>query len=154
VENKLKTMPDEQSCAYCTYGDYVFPAELSKLVSDTANLVNSGKTKEAATLLKQAIENHPELVDLQNLRAEVILQTGGIREARQILANILKRWPGNWQALNNLAVLEMHDRKYRSALDLFRQILAVDPNNRTVLENLRSLRERITLASMAAETQA
>jgi len=147
IEERLKCTPEEQQSAYCTYGDYLLPADLADDIKETALLNHTGRAEVASAILLNALTKHPEIPDLHNIYAETLVQSGHTTQARQVIERILHQWPENWQALNNLAVLETYDHKYRNALELFKKVLEINPGNKNARKNLLALKEQITAAS-------
>jgi radical SAM protein with 4Fe4S-binding SPASM domain len=143
VEERLKGMPREQECSYCTYGEYFFPADLADDIQETAKLISNGEAQAAASILAKAINRHPDLADLHNLYAETLVHGGRVAEAHRVLNGVLEEWPDNWQALNNLSVLATGQRRYADALELLKKVLARDPANTYARKNLVRLKEMV-----------
>jgi GT2 family glycosyltransferase/tetratricopeptide (TPR) repeat protein len=62
-----------------------------------------------------------------------LIQGNRLREARQMLMNILRDAPSSVEAMNELATVEVLEGKYESGLDLIEEILLVDPEEKNAL---------------------
>ncbi|MGD0842939.1 MAG: radical SAM protein [Geobacteraceae bacterium] len=153
VEERLKGMPREQECSYCTYGEYLFPADLADDIQEMARHLNNGEAQAAAAILAKAINRHPDLADLYNLYAETLVHDDRLAEAHRVLHGILEEWPDNWQALNNLSVLATNERRYADALELLKKVLARNPANTYARNNLSRLKEMIVMEERESRQQ-
>jgi ADP-heptose:LPS heptosyltransferase len=103
---------------------------------------------EELETLKNNINNQNQETTIGSLRtitralttAEEAIGNNDLVEGRNLLATILESEPGNLFALNNLAVVEILEDNFESALSLINKVLKTDPDNQIAIGNLKILR--------------
>jgi len=95
-----------------------------------------GSTLEYQLQLKQqVIEN-----------AESLMKQNRCADARAILESVVQFDGYSLAALNDLAVLDLLEKRHEEALERIRRVLALDPRNATARQNLEYLRQELNLA--------
>jgi glycosyltransferase involved in cell wall biosynthesis len=90
--------------------------------------------------LSASLENQADLVQQKTLHALLVRAEQGIESqntaaAREILRQIVSAFPGNVDALNDLAIVEIMEQRMPAALALLKQILVLQPDNEIAREN-------------------
>ena len=96
---------------------------------------------KAVLAADEAVQKHPESLDLLNLKAKLKVQTGNIQEGKKIFLGIIKRSPGHVDALNNLGVIEFHEGNLNSAIEFLKDALLLDPANESAIFNLSHIQK-------------
>jgi len=104
--------------------------------------------KESLKLLEHVLTLSPTLLEARLGLASTLYQTGDAERSKRIYEEILKQYPNDKRALNDLAwVLQEHDHNYSKALELANQGLSPDPNDAHLLDTrgtiLANLPERL-----------
>ncbi len=81
----------------------------------------------------KAVKRQQTPTDIE--KAEQFLQDGDLINSRKILERILKQRPGDINALNNLAVLEIKENNFELAAKLLEKVFLLDPNNELAVNN-------------------
>jgi O-methyltransferase len=108
-------------------------------INDIKSLFEAKNFVEAELVIKQALEQHPNMPELLNLLAETKLHLGEREAAKQILLDIIAQWPNHKDALNNLAVVLSYEMKFDSAIQLLQDVLQLYPSCPIAYENLEFL---------------
>jgi|WetSurMetagenome_2_1015567.scaffolds.fasta_scaffold20250_2 tetratricopeptide (TPR) repeat protein len=76
-------------------------------------------------------------------KAQLLIQTEQYEQARRILMIIIRDNPNCTEALNDLAVVEIMEGKYQSGLELFGEVIKIDPKNEDALNNIEYVKDQI-----------
>ncbi|MFN3531101.1 MAG: hypothetical protein ACK41Q_01085 [Candidatus Brocadia sp.] len=66
-----------------------------------------------------------------------------IGEEKRILLELIKCSPDNIEVLNNLGIASLYEGNLNSALEFFKYVLILDPDNKIAQENLFHLKEKM-----------
>jgi hypothetical protein len=85
-------------------------------------------------------QNQEDLVQQKTLhallvRAEGCIESQNTAAAREVLRQIVSAFPGNVDALNDMAIVEIMEQRIPAALALLKQILLLQPDNEIAREN-------------------
>ncbi len=119
------------------------PKAVEEAFEKASSLRDTGKIEEAMAVLDDAVEKDGQFPDLMNLKAELNLQTGNLEAAKEILWGAIMKFPFNVQLLNNVAVIEIMQRRYDSALALLHRTLEIEPGNEAALVNVRYIENEL-----------
>jgi tetratricopeptide (TPR) repeat protein len=108
-------------------------------------LVEAGLTEDAAEEIDRLLVDDPRSVRLRWLRARVDLQEGRTRSAAARLRSLLRDVPHDRGVMTDLAAAEAREGGWATALALYAEILAADPDNDDVRAAYRDI--RVTRAS-------
>ncbi len=124
------------------------PKELPQEVVDAASaskeLRKAGKIEEALKRVEKAMEDNPGFPDLMNLKGEIEIELGQLDRARATLFGIITLFPFHTDTMNNIAVIEILQKRYDSAIGVLKRLLEVDPKNETALSNLLFIERELT----------
>ncbi len=81
--------------------------------------------------------------DARLIIAKSLIDQQRFLPAKELLLEVLKSNPHSTIALNNLAFIDIMDRRYGSGLDRFEDIFTIDPWNETAIYNLNALHEQL-----------
>lgn len=116
-----------------------------KEIENINGLLESGKFKEADSVLEHAIEKYPNSIDLLNLQAMIKIYMGDKEGAKVILFDLIGRWPTQYAAYNNLAIIFWESGDFDNAMKYFEETLKVSNYNRAAVfaygEMLTSLKK-------------
>ncbi|UWU83321.1 tetratricopeptide repeat protein [Bradyrhizobium yuanmingense] len=87
--------------------------------------------------LRDALKQRPNNVDAAIPLARALLMRESPDEALEVLDNILLAAPGDLRALNAKGVVLDHEGRHHEAQTLYRQALAIDPENPMLSNNLK-----------------
>ncbi|MDA9496249.1 tetratricopeptide repeat protein [Bradyrhizobium sp. CCBAU 11357] len=87
--------------------------------------------------LRDALKQRPDNVDAAIPLARALLMRESPDEALEVLDNILLAAPGDLRALNAKGVVLDHEGRHHEAQTLYRQALAIDPENPMLSNNLK-----------------
>ena len=94
-----------------------------------------GEDEEAKTALKHAEDQFPISAGLANIKGEMEVERGDLNGAVQRFTDIIKKWPYDWEAYNNLGTVLHMEGDIAKALELFETAGKLDPQNSLVLSN-------------------
>lgn len=77
------------------------------------------------------------------VKAQSFIQTEQYQQARRLLLQIIRDNPNCTEALNDLAVVEVIEGKYQSGLELFQEVIQIDPTNEDALSNIEYVKNKI-----------
>ncbi|MCL5267390.1 MAG: tetratricopeptide repeat protein [Bacteroidetes bacterium] len=123
------------------------PAAVAAALEEAKAMRDAGRFDESLSVLERAIDENAHFPDLMVLKAELYVQAGRIEEAKEILWSTILKFPFDVQALNNIIVVEILQRRYESALGLLRRVLDIDPDNGVALSNLRFIENGLLVRS-------
>jgi tetratricopeptide (TPR) repeat protein len=122
-------------------GSGLLPNTIKKIKA----LLESEKFEEAEAFINQVIKRYPDSSELRNVYGELKLETGKIEDAKKIFSDISRTYPNNLEALNNLAVCLIFDGNWEAAVNILLEILEIDPSNDVARENLKFIKQEISL---------
>jgi tetratricopeptide (TPR) repeat protein len=100
---------------------------------------SQGRYAEATDHFRAAIaleaDNSEAHIDFRNLGLSLVRQ-GKIVEARESFTEAVRRDPGDWAALHELAMIAGRQLRHREAAGLFRRVLSIRPDEPLVRVNL------------------
>jgi tetratricopeptide (TPR) repeat protein len=108
----------------------------------------AGRSEEAVTTYRLALEAAPEVAGLRLELANVLAAAGDLDGAVSVLRSDPTE---DRQVLLRLADLETQRRDHAGALEVYRRILARDPNDEEAHRRSRELREALELEQMPEE---
>ena len=95
---------------------------------------------------KAMVKNQDSLsLDMLNREVELKMHNRDYSGAKLVLLNIIKRYPNDINALNNLAVIEIIEKSWEHAAEYLRKALAIDAADKTTLHNLKYLEKQLIL---------
>ncbi len=103
----------------------------------------NGKSNQAMKILDEGIELFPNQVALKNAKGYMMGELRMYEEAEQYISELLKQYPDDTDANNNLGVIYDSQGKYDLAMEQFEKVLQVEPQNPTAKENLENLRNTV-----------
>jgi cytochrome c-type biogenesis protein CcmH/NrfG len=92
-------------------------------------LMNHRKYAEAKVALASVHEQWPESLDVALALLRATRQADGDAAAEAFLSRLLRKHPSNTRVALELAKLQFDLKEYESSLDLFRGVLAAEPDN-------------------------
>ena len=101
--------------------------------------MRSGKRNEGRAAFLAVKSADPNFTDADLMLVEMDIQDGNNGSARQILNAVLKSKPWRADALAKLAEVETRSENRRAAVQKYRDLVNVDPQNIMALNNLASL---------------
>lgn len=113
------------------------PAAVESALSRATALRDDNNTAAALAVLEETIAEVGQFPDIMNLKAELLIQDGMVEEARQVLWNAALVFPFDVRVLNNIAVVEILQHRYDSAIGMLERVLDIEPGNETASTNLR-----------------
>jgi len=108
------------------------PSELPSVVWE---LCDTRRIQEALSLVSYAVAKYPDSPDLYNLQAELKSEIYHKSDAKEVLVNLIKRWPSHAKALNNLGVILGQEDNGREALEYFIKSLEAEPYDKNAICN-------------------
>jgi Tfp pilus assembly protein PilF len=99
-------------------------------------LLDSGSPDACLELIAQLRRDGVKGIDLEKLHAEALRATGLDDDARAILEAVVKRWPRDAAAHNDLGILAMDREDVEGAVVQFEQAVRYDKENGQYLNNL------------------
>lgn len=121
------------------------PEEVAAAVSKAGALRDAGDVEGARASLDGTVEKNPKSPDLLNLKGELEIELGLLDQARTTLFGLITYIPFHLEAINNLAVVDILQKRYDSALGLLKKVLEVDPGNGTAKSNLAFIENELAL---------
>jgi Tfp pilus assembly protein PilF/thiol-disulfide isomerase/thioredoxin len=101
-------------------------------------LAEHGLEAESVPYFEQAIAQGAASAELFNNYSAVLMGTGNLEQAEQLLMRTLTDYPQQLDALVNLGALRMKQGQFTAARELFRQVLARQPDDAAVHNHLGS----------------
>ncbi len=125
------------------------PETVKAAASALTSLDSVELKKESLKLFEHVVTLAPTLMDARLALASTLYQTGDAERSKKIYEELLKEYPNNKQALNDLAwILQEHDHNYAAALELADKGLSADPKDLHLLDTrgtiLANLPQRLT----------
>ncbi len=76
--------------------------------------------------------------------AEELINKSDLKGAAKILDQLLEDNPGNIDALNDYAVINIMQKDYEAALGNINKVIEIDPQNEIAIENLKYIEAQVT----------
>jgi Flp pilus assembly protein TadD len=105
------------------------PAFAPAFLEHAGQLARTGKLDEAVVVLERGLTLAPEAIDLQKDLALLLLKRNDRARARAILLHVLAAVPGRPDVLAGLAQVMHLDGEYAAAADVYRRVLALQPDD-------------------------
>ncbi|MBO84461.1 MAG: hypothetical protein CL927_03815 [Deltaproteobacteria bacterium] len=99
-------------------------------------LLNAGAADACLELIAQLRRDGVRGIELERLHAEALRATGLDDDAQQVLEGVVKRWPRDAAAHNELGILAMDRKDLPTAVAHFEQAVRFDKSNGRYLNNL------------------
>lgn len=126
----------------------LYVLENHKVASDIIfGLFSMGKYGEAKVVLKQARDQFPISPDYEVIEAHVDSLEGHLGEAKRKYSDIIRRWPSDWKAYNNLGYIAYNDGDLQNAIKLYLKASELSPDNSIIMNNI----EQCAQSSQSAE---
>jgi eukaryotic-like serine/threonine-protein kinase len=106
----------------------LIPGDVDLLPRRALLLKSQGRLPEAIALMRVAVRRQPSWKKLLTL-ARMEHQNGQVAEARQDLERLLERSPGNFEALNQLALIEATNGSLERAAELYGRLVHDSPTS-------------------------
>ena len=100
------------------------------------DLLRTGRPEEALAAARIAVEKRPDVTEPHFLLGEVLVNLERLDDAKESFRRGLEIDPHQSKKLNNFAQFCFEQKRFRAALDLYRFLLGVDPDNATTHSNL------------------
>lgn len=107
------------------------------------NIINESRNYSYSFGYKDAESKHNKLNSELLLLSEHLIESGEIQTAKKIISVLLKYDSKNIDALNNLAVIQIMEKDYESALENIKTVIESDPANEVALGNLDYIQNEI-----------
>ncbi len=130
---------------FAIHSDSEMPQPVAEALKSAAELRASGESEDALGLLEDAIQNNPGFPALLNMKGELLVENGRLEDARAVFFGIITSVPFHTDAMNNIAVLDIIQKRYDSAVGVLKRLLEVEPENRVALSNLRFIENELSL---------
>lgn len=121
------------------------PQPVVDVLKSVGDLRTQGESERAYQVLQDAIRRNPGFPALLNIKGELEVEKGHLDEARSTFFGIITAVPFHTDAMNNIAVVDILQKRYDSALGVLKRLLEVEPNNEVALSNLRFIRKELSL---------
>lgn len=112
------------------------PRELRGLLLKANFLARGGWTSEAATLLRDTFESHPEVTELWKGLGTLLLRGGRYEAAAEAYRESLRASPDDLEAWNDRGAALLLAGLGSEAVGAFREVLEKDPRQALALNNL------------------
>ena len=99
-------------------------------------LMSAGRLEEALAAARIASEQRPDFTEPYFLLGEILVKLNRLDDAKKNFSRALEIDPHQVKTLHEFAEFCFEQKRYREALDLFRILLEVDPDNATAHSNL------------------
>lgn len=109
-----------------------------------------GLTKQALEVCEEGVKHHPHFISGLVAYAKVLLETDNIEKAHKVLEKATDQNPDNILAQSLLAKCLMQLKKPEEALNAYKMLLFLSPNNKEAIKNVKKL-ESLTANKMDEE---
>lgn len=123
------------------------PLAVRTALAKAVGLRDEADPEGALAILEEAIGLNGRFPELVNLKAELLMQGGKVEEARELLWGTALEFPFSVDVLNNIAVIEIMQRRYDSAIGMLQRVLEIQPKNETAMANLRFIEGELAVRS-------
>ncbi len=107
----------------------IAPTNSAVLVNYANWLLNNGEAAQATTYFSDALESNPKNISALCGRGRAHYELGQLDDATDDYHGAIQLEPKAWQALYGLALIEVRNHHYDSALTLLKQCLAINPHS-------------------------
>jgi tetratricopeptide (TPR) repeat protein/DNA-binding winged helix-turn-helix (wHTH) protein len=97
---------------------------------------NSGRIADAEQAFGKALEINAKDVQAMAGLADIYRRTQRFSEAEQLLTTAIDAQPGNWRTINSYGRFLFTMGRYLDAVDQYRLVVSIDPDNVTARNNL------------------
>lgn len=104
------------------------------------NFISLKKYQEAQEAINKALKQSPDSIDILSLQGELLIRLGKLKEAQDLLINIIIRQPENLEALNGLACIKIFQRSWIEAINLLQRVLHLNPLCKEARDNLNFIK--------------
>lgn len=129
------------------------PESVLSALKIASDLREEKKLEEALEVIKKGISENPGFPDLLNFKGELEISLGSLEEARSTLWSIITLFPFHADALNNIAVLDIIEKRYESALGVLQKVLDIDSSNAVALSNLQFIENDLAIRSKLIQAE-
>ena len=129
------------------------PQAVLESVNSAAGMRAQGSLREAYELVIRAIEENPGFPSLLNVKGELEVEMGLLDDARSTFFGIITSVPFHTDAMNNIAVIDILQKRYDSALGVLQRLLEVEPDNVIALSNLRYIENDLNVRSRLIDAE-
>ena len=130
---------------FAMHNDAEMPKSVAEALESAGGLRRAGESAKALEILEDAIQKNPGFPPLLNMKGELYVEEGRLEEARAIFFGIITLIPFHTDAMNNIAVLDILQKRYDSAIGVLKRLLEVEPDNKVALSNLRFIEKELNL---------
>ncbi len=117
------------------------------------DLREQGKLGEALEVIEKGISEYPGFPDLLNFGGELEITLGAFEQARSTLWSIITLFPSYVNALNNIVVLDIMEKRYESAIGLLQKVLDIDSSNAVALLNLQFIKNDLVIRGKLVQAE-
>lgn len=149
-ESRVKSRLDLES-RFAVRSTSGLPDEIRAALDEGGELRSRGDLGNARSLIERALEKNPGSPDLLNFMGEVEIEMGLVDEARMTLFNVITHIPFHVDALNNIVVADLLQKRYDSAFGVLKRILEIDPANETALSNLKFIENELAFRAQLVD---
>lgn len=129
------------------------PQPVKTALKAATDLRAQGESEKALEIVSKAIDENPASPDLLNFKGELEIGMGLLDEARATLFGIITYIPFHVDAMNNIAVVDILQKRYDSALGVLKRLLEVEPDNEIALSNLRFIESDLNVRSKLIDAE-
>lgn len=112
------------------------PPDPEQLLAPVSAALQSGDEAEALRLLEALVWQHPQLGEAHRLLGQLHHRRGDKVEARDSYTLAIHCAPASWQAHYGLALLEMEERRFETAIRELERAAALSPDSAAVWNSL------------------
>ncbi len=135
----------ELESKFAIHDNSEMPQPVVEALKAAGGLRTAGESGNALELLEDAIRKNPGFPALLNMKGELLVEDGRLEEARAVFFGIITSIPFHTDAMNNIAVLDIIQKRYGSAVGVLKRLLEVEPENKVALSNLRFIENELSL---------
>jgi S1-C subfamily serine protease len=111
-------------------------AEADKLVAEAVELLNVKSYSQADAKLEKAAKIYPDHLESLFLLGVGAFLNDDLKGAEKRFAQCLSRAPNHAPLLNNVAVVEVLNKRFDRAVNHWEKAASIDPDNATLVQNL------------------
>lgn len=127
------------------------PQEVAAVMNEASALRSAGEPGRALAFLEMAVKKNPKSPDLLNLKGELEIEMGFFDQARETLFHLITYVPFHLEAINNIALIDILQKRYDSALGLLKKALEIDPSNGPANANLAFIQNELSLRAQLVD---
>jgi len=107
-------------------------------------LMRNGDFITSVAFFTRVIEKSPTFAEAWNKRATVYYMLGKFDQSMIDINETLKLEPRHFGAMDGMALIFIHQKKFEKAIEIYEQILKIFPKSKTTLEKKERLLDYIT----------